>query len=273
MSSAKPSSSYVCTKCGKEHAFPAYVYAHWDMEVIHTCDCGAKHVLLRGVARVQATAAEPDAQVVGRLPRGVSTALRGMTRHQLEDVLDGAYGFSCYDDVMGMFTWKTADTGEVIPTIYDRSCRKVYLLQPDGQPAIEQDGYEGYGVFGGVDALVWLARRNLPPQRAAKMSEQALRTAGIALMNDFEIVVDRSGVPYTVWHPADAVVPEIEHLGVNWNAPIERFGGRCANDLLRSGDLRCVPLLEFRPGLRPFPLKFSFDAHARYEDLPASEEA
>ena len=98
MSSAKPSSSYVCTKCGKEHAFPAYVYAHWDMEVIHTCDCGAKHVLLRGVARVQATAAEPDAQVVGRLPRGVSTALRGMTRHQLEDVLDGAYGFSCYDD-------------------------------------------------------------------------------------------------------------------------------------------------------------------------------
>jgi hypothetical protein len=28
-----------------------YVYAKWDEKLFHTCNCGAKHSLLRGVAK------------------------------------------------------------------------------------------------------------------------------------------------------------------------------------------------------------------------------
>lgn len=36
-------------ECGKEHEFGAYVYAHWDIELFHTCDnCGARHEVFQG---------------------------------------------------------------------------------------------------------------------------------------------------------------------------------------------------------------------------------
>lgn len=39
---------YTCT-CHKFHTFPAYYYAHWDDELIHTCeDCGRKNLLCAG---------------------------------------------------------------------------------------------------------------------------------------------------------------------------------------------------------------------------------
>lgn len=37
-----------CTGCGTEHDLPAYVHAHWDDELIHTCECGAKHSVCQG---------------------------------------------------------------------------------------------------------------------------------------------------------------------------------------------------------------------------------
>ncbi len=40
--------SFKCTKCGAEHAFTAYVYAHWNEVLTHTCTCGAKHDIQRG---------------------------------------------------------------------------------------------------------------------------------------------------------------------------------------------------------------------------------
>ncbi|VVB52807.1 Uncharacterised protein [uncultured archaeon] len=39
--------SYKCA-CGKVHVHPAYLYAHWDEIITHTCDCGRKNDLLRG---------------------------------------------------------------------------------------------------------------------------------------------------------------------------------------------------------------------------------
>ena len=39
--------NYVC-ECGKKHKFTTYVYAHWDVEQIHTCDCGRENTLYRG---------------------------------------------------------------------------------------------------------------------------------------------------------------------------------------------------------------------------------
>lgn len=38
-------------ECGTEHPFSAYVYAHWDIRLSHTCDeCGARHNILGGTA-------------------------------------------------------------------------------------------------------------------------------------------------------------------------------------------------------------------------------
>ena len=42
-------SGYTC-ECGKDHKFPAYVYAHMDIELTHTCTCGRRHIILRGAA-------------------------------------------------------------------------------------------------------------------------------------------------------------------------------------------------------------------------------
>jgi len=36
-------------ECGGHHRFPAYVYAHWDTRLIHTCDvCDRQHAIIRG---------------------------------------------------------------------------------------------------------------------------------------------------------------------------------------------------------------------------------
>jgi hypothetical protein len=54
----------------------------------------------------------------------------------------------------------------------------VYLLQPDGEP-IREDNYEGYGVFGGVDAHALLARWNAPDECVGDDEED--RRVGIFL--------------------------------------------------------------------------------------------
>jgi hypothetical protein len=39
---------YTCKKCQKYHEFPAYVYAHMNIDLVHTCDCGNKVKLRNG---------------------------------------------------------------------------------------------------------------------------------------------------------------------------------------------------------------------------------
>ena len=46
---------FTCKRCGIVHDIPAYVYAHWDERLTHTCGCGAKHTLLSGVVKPVAT--------------------------------------------------------------------------------------------------------------------------------------------------------------------------------------------------------------------------
>ena len=40
--------SFICTRCGKEHEFALYVFAHWNDELEHKCDCGARHAIRKG---------------------------------------------------------------------------------------------------------------------------------------------------------------------------------------------------------------------------------
>lgn len=35
-------------QCGREHKWSAYAAAHWDAELVHTCECGATHEFLSG---------------------------------------------------------------------------------------------------------------------------------------------------------------------------------------------------------------------------------
>lgn len=44
----KLSDKFWSCECGKEHTFGAYVAAHWNESLIHTCDCGRKHELTAG---------------------------------------------------------------------------------------------------------------------------------------------------------------------------------------------------------------------------------
>lgn len=39
---------HIC-KCGEEHKWPAYVYSHWEVPLVHKCPkCGLKADILKG---------------------------------------------------------------------------------------------------------------------------------------------------------------------------------------------------------------------------------
>jgi len=42
-------SGYTCA-CERTHKYPAYVYAHWNDELTHTCECGRTATIQNGVA-------------------------------------------------------------------------------------------------------------------------------------------------------------------------------------------------------------------------------
>ena len=65
---------------------------------------------------------------------------------------------------MGCFSWCTSDTKKSIAigmTGYDDCPKKVYLLNPFGEPYVEEN-YDGYGTFGGNDVYALLAKWNAP---------------------------------------------------------------------------------------------------------------
>ena len=65
---------------------------------------------------------------------------------------------------MGCFSWITSDTKKSIAigmTGYSDCPKKVYLLNPFGEPYVEEN-YDGYGTFGGNDVYALLAKWNCP---------------------------------------------------------------------------------------------------------------
>lgn len=115
---------------------------------------------------------------------------------------------------MGFFSFKTSDTNESIINVHARGDSKtIYMLQPNNQPHIVEFGYQGYGIFGGVDVFIWLIEQNahLIGFDLKKLSDDNIRDMGVEL-----------------WH-------------------------------------------EQRNRIK-FPLKFSFDPGAVYENLPAAKD-
>ncbi len=153
---------------------------------------------------------------------------------------------------MGFFSWKTADTDESIMNCYGSDCRTVYLLQPDGDH-IQEKAYPGYGVFGGVDAYEWLAEKNLG------ISE---RNLGITLTYGARYYQIGEKM-YCCFNSIDSLrllLPENDFIV--FGSYEEKVNGKTFNDR---------EPIKVKPEVK-FPLKFSFNSNANYDDLPGSED-
>lgn len=162
--------------------------------------------------------------------------------------------------VMGFFSWKTADDNQSIANVHSgRPIKTVYLIQPNGEPPIEERAYQGYGVFGGVDAYEWLAKKNF--------GEGASRNTGI-LADCGHYHSDAENIYLCSLH----ITEEQFRQAVTTDKPVVMFNtygqkmsnGQTPNELIESfaWTKNRIPL--------KFPLKFSLDPKAKYEDLPAS---
>lgn len=52
--SEKLAKDFTC-ECGIVNKFDMYVYAHWTLELTHTCACGRKHLIQRGIVTLLMT--------------------------------------------------------------------------------------------------------------------------------------------------------------------------------------------------------------------------
>jgi hypothetical protein len=173
---------------------------------------------------------------------------------------------------MGFFSWKTADTNESIANTHaqhELAGATVYLIQPDGQQAIMEPGYEGYGEFGGVDAYEWLALQNFDKDilDKAKEVEDGLRSLAISCVHGsyFEDIETGKKFAYNLAEFFD----DIEPFRGTYDMPIAEYN-KSPNDLIKEG-IWIEKSFSDRLTVTK-PLKFSYDKNAVYEDLPASED-
>lgn len=176
---------------------------------------------------------------------------------------------------MGFFSWLTADTNESIANIHSSRYegKTVYLLQPDGQPPIEEKAYQGYGDFGGIDAYAWLATRNLPSSLTEKLNDEQLRLSGIALElgKYYEDKDTGKKYVYAKYFAIEQLLDEDIKAFAGHYETIEPDYGKTPNRLIESGQWIKKGTADLIGGIQ-HPLKFSYDKDAVYEKLPASED-
>ena len=160
---------------------------------------------------------------------------------------------------MGFYSWKTADTDKSIANVHSgKPVKTVYLVQPAGRPPIKESCYKGYGVFGGVDAYKWLANENFGDESLDDVTINA--DCGLYLEDAVAIYLCSIHLSAENFKKA-----------VPTNKKIVMFGrydellpnGMTANEMSEKGFSKAIEL--------KFPLKFSFDPDAVYENLPASD--
>lgn len=166
---------------------------------------------------------------------------------------------------MGFFSWKTSDTEESIANDHTGHCRPVYLLQPGGQEPICEPAYEGYGIFGGVDAYEWAARANVPAEVLAGMTDDQVRDLGL-IMTDGTVLRDtHTGELWSIRrHVPAGIGVNVYNFPHDWRTVIPELG-MSPSDLRSQGrfeQVRLRDLLEIK-----YPLKFSFDKDTVYEDV------
>lgn len=173
---------------------------------------------------------------------------------------------------MGYFSWKTCDTKESIANIHadhPNAGRTVYMLQPNGMEPIEQNGYGGYGVFGKRDAFVWLAKMNISEEIISEIEDdiEGIRNLGINI-DCCEIYYDKSKRKYYCYtnNPLHPKITPVQSPNF-----INDDGGMNLWKLWKEGKLVRKTIFEAFPKDFKYPLKFSFNKDARYEDYPASK--
>jgi len=168
---------------------------------------------------------------------------------------------------MGFFSWLTADSKESIKNAYTDQFRPVYLLQPDGEPPILEPAYEGYGEFGGIDAHIWLAKHNMESDELEGLSNDMIRQYGILLDVGTYYLDFKTGISWGCSKHVRSLkiglhaFPRFDQIIINGQTPTE---------LIESGRWVRKPFAELVCVIQ-YPLKFSFDEKAIYEELPASE--
>jgi hypothetical protein len=171
---------------------------------------------------------------------------------------------------MGFYSFKTADTKQSIPNVHSgRDIRTVYLLQPEGKPHIVETAYDGYGDFGGVNVHTWLAEANAKAlgYDTSKLSEQDVFLLGVSLDCGHVCEDTQTGEFWHIFSDARTLIPG-HFAALRYDEVIPELGDS-ANNLLESGRLVSRDISDVVEV--PYPLKFSFDKNAVYEDLPASE--
>ena len=163
---------------------------------------------------------------------------------------------------MGQFSFLTGDTKE---SILVSEPRKVYLLQPNKEASIEEDFYGGYGDFGAVDAYEWLATRNVKPEiiERAKKIGIPLRDLGITINTNYYIDT-RTGIKYSNCY--NELFPELKKFNYT-----DEFDGETVNGLIFEDVWEKVSFEKLLGEIK-FPLKFSFDKDAVYEELEGSKD-
>ena len=172
---------------------------------------------------------------------------------------------------MGFFSWKTADKNESIYNIYSGcEVKEVYMLQPHDQPPIKEPEYEGCGVFGGVDAYVWLAQANAEHYGfdSNELDSEELRGLGIAIELGDVLQDTQTGDYWHICSDNRMLIPG-RYAACNYAEVIPELGD-CANNLIQSGRFKQVRIKAIKPAL--YLLKFSHNPRAIYEDLPPSKQ-
>lgn len=164
---------------------------------------------------------------------------------------------------MGCFSWKESGTNKAIKIMQKEP---VYLLQPNGNH-IKECEYDGYGRFGGVDAYVWLAKTNRPD--LCKDDIDHNRSLGICFES---IYMDKKS---GIFRDADNGTLHSFHHHTLLEA-IQPFKGNCSSEyekgLTYSEAIEGGILVDFNPfGEVKYPLKFSSDPNANYDELPFAQ--
>lgn len=174
-------------------------------------------------------------------------------------------------------SWITADTKESIAIFGSNiKCNPVYLLQPMGREAILEERYAGYGEFGGTDALVWLAKNNLPKDLINESNDNQ-RLLGSYLMHGWYLLSGDGEVFYLIYEDGcdneakTRILSELENVVP---VPFKEYESVCIVDGIESNISEHIGAgrLVYKEIIKSInhPLKFSFSRDAVYEKLNAS---
>lgn len=181
---------------------------------------------------------------------------------------------------MSYFYWMTADTEQAIE-LYSRSSEQArksfYLLQPNGLPPLEMSVLEKDVELGIETAYAWLAKTNL----GVEDSEW-----GIALYHCASITTYNGAHYYCKQHIPEGVIDILGSI-LKSQGEIARFiglddyeqsvvmvldsgkeGVTCLNKMWLLADAKKRAIRTFLPEF--FPLKFSNNRFAIYEEFPSS---